>query len=274
MICPNCGGDFADWASKCPYCGNMNYQGAEKQYLDQLETLRQDMEELPEVSKEHYRRGIGGVVKRMFWPLLVLILAAVAIAALGMLWEQYQEKKYEDRYLRTYAWEKENFPQLNQWYEAGEYDKIVEFSDRLLEEDSEFQLNNWEHTVFVTDYYKPYGDCLLLRRTLEEGEIPSWEMVMDALPAGIFLGFYTTEERLEEKKEEMEKWGYGLTGDEVLKVKEYCLAARAVLYENMGFTEEEARALSLECTDEDGYMRYVPCYDYVDLVMERMGWDK
>ena len=274
MICPNCGGDFADWAPECPYCGNMNCQGAEKQYMDRLETLRQDMEELPEASKEHYRKGIGGAVKKMFRPLLVLILAAVAIAALGVLWEQYQDRKYEDRYLRTHAWEKENFPRLNQWYEAGEYDKIVEFSDRLVEEESEFRLNNWEHTVFVTDYYKPYGACLLLRETLEAEEIPSWEMVMDALPAGIFLAFYTTEERLEEKAEEMEKWGYGLTGDEVLKVKEYCLAARAVLYENMGFTEEEALTLSLECIDEDGYMRYAPCYDYVDIVMERMGWER
>lgn len=272
MICPNCGGDFAEWAPKCPYCGNMNYRGAEKQYMDQLETLRQDMEELPEASKEHYRKEVGGAVKKLFRPLLVLMLAVVMITVLGVFWERHQEKKYEERYLRVYAWEKENFPKLNQWYEAGEYDQIVEFSDRLWEEDSEFRLNNWEHTVFVIDYYKPYSACLLLHRTLEAGKTPSWEMAADALPAGIFLAFYTTEEKLEEKADEMEKWGYGLTGDEVLKVDEYRLAARDILYEDMGFTEEEARALSLECTDEDGYMRYAPCYDYVDIVMERMDW--
>ena len=172
------------------------------------------------------------------------------------------------------AWEKENFPQLDQWYEAGDYDKIADFSDRLWEEDSEFYLDHWEHSVFVLDYYKPYRDCLLLRQALDEGKVPSWEMTADALPAGIFLAFYTTEESLEEKAAEMEEWGYGLSRDEVLMAREYCLAARALLYENMGFTEEEAERLSLECIDEEGYMRYAPCYDYVDLVMERMGWEK
>lgn len=274
MICPNCGGDFADWAPQCPYCGNMNYQGAEKQYMDQLETLRQDMGELPEASKEHYRKEVGGAVKKLLLPLTILVLAAAAIAALGVIWERHQEKKYEERYLRAYAWEKENFPRLDQWYEAEEYDKIADFSDQLWEEDSEFQMDDWEHSVFIIDYYKPYRACLLLRQELEEGKVPSWDMVADALPAGIFLALYTSEETLEKKADEMEKWGYGLTDDEVLKVREYRLAARAILYENMGFSEEEAEELFLDCIDEDGYMRYAPCFDYLDVVMERMGWAK
>lgn len=272
MICPNCGGDFADWAPECPYCGNMNGQGAEKQYMDRLETLRQDLEKLPGMSEKHYRKGIGGAVKKIFWPLTVLALAAVTAAVLGMVRERHQEKKYEERLLRMYAWEKENFPALDRWYEAREYDRITAFSDRLWEEDSEFYPDNWSHAVFVFEYYKPYGACLLLRQTLEAGEIPSRDMVAEALPAAIFLAFYTTEEELREKAAEWEQWGYGLTGEEVFKVREYCLAARAFLYEDMGFTEEEAEGLFLECVDEDGYMRYAPCYDYMDTVMERMGW--
>lgn len=274
MICPNCGGDFADWAPACPYCGSMNYQGAEKQYLDRLETLRQDMEELPEESKAHYRRGIGAAMKKALLPLAVLVFAAVALAALGAAWERHQEKQYEERSIRQHAFERENFPKLNQWYEAGAYDKILDFDSRLWEEDSEFSLYSWEHYTFVSTYYKPYGACLLLHETLEAGGTPSEEMMLDALPAGLFLVFQASEEKLKQEVADRERWGdIGLTREEASLVTEYRSKAETVLYEDMGFTVEEARKLYEACVDEGGYMRYAPCYDYADTVIERMGWD-
>lgn len=274
MICPNCGGDFADWAPKCPYCGNMNYQGAEKQYMERLETLRQDMGELPEQSKAHYRKGIGDSLKKLLRPLAVLVLAVAALVALGMAWERHQEKKSEERSIRLHAWERENFPRLDQWYEAGEYDKILDFDSRLWEEDSEFSLYTWEHYTFVGEYYEPYRACLILHGALEAGEIPSEDMVLDALPAGLFLVLHVSEGKLKQELADKERWGdVGLTVEEASLVREYRGQAETVLYEDMGFTAEEARELYGECVDEDGYMRYAPCFDYADTVMERMGWD-
>lgn len=275
MICPNCGGDFADWAPKCPYCGNMNYRGAERQYMERLETLRQDLEGLPEESKAHYRKGIGASLKKMLRPLAALALSVAALVALGVIWEGHQEKAYEERSIRQHAWERENFPRLDQWYEAGEYDQILDFDSQLWEEDSEFTLYTWEHYTFVSEYYQPYRACMLLHTALEEGKVPSEDMVLDALPAGLFLVLHVSEEKLKAEVAEKERWkDVGLTEEEASRVAAYCEEAETVLYGDMGFTGEEAQALYGECVDEDGYMHYAPCYDYAETVIERMGWEQ
>ena len=273
MICPNCGGDFADWAPKCPYCGEMNYQGAEREYMERLEMLRQDLEEIPEESGAHYRKRIGTTMGKLLRRLSILVGVVVVLAVLRTAWERHQEKKYEDRTLRMYAWEQENFPVLDQWYEAGEYDEILDFERRLWAKNSEFGLYRWEHYLFVTDYYRPYAECLRCRQALTEGEIPSEEMVCDALIGGIFLACHTTEEKIKTQVAEKERWGQGLSEEEARLIADYCTAAKAVLCEDMGFTESEMAELYRNCLDKEGYMRYAPCYEYADVVMERMGWE-
>ena len=46
IICSSCGAEFEDTLPKCPYCGSLNYKGAEAEYLGKLESMRQDMQQL------------------------------------------------------------------------------------------------------------------------------------------------------------------------------------------------------------------------------------
>ncbi len=274
MICPNCGGDFADWAPKCPYCGAMNYQGAERQYMEQLEDIREDMEELPEESESHYRRHVQVALKKLLVLAAAVLAAGLAAAGLYLIWQHQEDKAYEARVLRRTEWEAEEFPQLDQWYEAGEYDRILERSYELLDENHEFNIYSWSHYQFVADYYQSYLDCLLLSQTLEEGGTPTADMAVLALRGSIFLLYDATDEKLNQQTEEWEKWGYGLTAEEVRLIQEdYRKQARQTLYEDLGLTEAQAEELYARCQTDDGYMDYAPFYDYGEQLAEQMGWE-
>ena len=39
IICSSCGAEFEDTLPKCPYCGSLNYKGAEAEYLGKLESM-------------------------------------------------------------------------------------------------------------------------------------------------------------------------------------------------------------------------------------------
>lgn len=52
ITCPACGAEYEDTLPKCPYCDLINYKGAEKEYLEKLEGVRQDMSELADVPEE------------------------------------------------------------------------------------------------------------------------------------------------------------------------------------------------------------------------------
>ena len=52
IICSSCGAEFEDTLPKCPYCGSLNYKGAEAEYLGKLESMRQDMQQLEQVPEK------------------------------------------------------------------------------------------------------------------------------------------------------------------------------------------------------------------------------
>ncbi len=272
MICPNCGGDFADWAPKCPYCGAMNYQGAERQYMEQLEEIREDMEELPEESEVHYQRHVRGAVKKIAVLAAIILAAGLAAAAGFFLLEKKEAAEYEARSRRRTAWEAEEFPRLDQWYEAGEYDRILEHSYELAMEEHEFNIYNWSHYIFIGEYYEAYLDCLYLHQEKEAGE-PFWtDMAPMALRSCIFLLYDTTEEKLEEQVEAMEQWGNGLTEEERALIQgTYQEQARQVLYEDLGMTAEQAQALYEESLTEDGWLDYGPVYEYGEELAEQLS---
>ena len=79
MICPNCGGEFADWALKCPYCGGVNDKGAEAEYMKHMEELRKRLDNLDEESEASYSKSMSRTVKRLLIVIGILLAAAVVI---------------------------------------------------------------------------------------------------------------------------------------------------------------------------------------------------
>ena len=46
IICPNCGAEIENDVTKCPYCGYINVEGAEKKYFDELDDIKEDLVEV------------------------------------------------------------------------------------------------------------------------------------------------------------------------------------------------------------------------------------
>jgi hypothetical protein len=105
IICSSCGAEFEDTLPKCPYCGSLNYKGAEAEYLGKLESMRQDMQQLEQVPEKELKKKLKKKQKFVI-KLLIILAALAAILAVIVFRAQY----IEPRDARAdYLWEKENF---------------------------------------------------------------------------------------------------------------------------------------------------------------------
>ena len=59
IICSSCGAEFEDTLPKCPYCGSLNYKGAEAEYLGKLEDVRRDMQQLEQVPEKELKKKMN-----------------------------------------------------------------------------------------------------------------------------------------------------------------------------------------------------------------------
>ena len=96
VICDSCGAEFSNDEPKCPYCGTMNYDGAEKEYFEKLENVRSDMEDLKTVSAEETKKEFkkqGSFIKKVLVVALIIGLLLVGMHILSELSYERDEKE-------------------------------------------------------------------------------------------------------------------------------------------------------------------------------------
>lgn len=168
IVCNSCGAEFGSEEPKCPYCKTMNYKGAEKEYFAKLEEVRADMEELSAVPKEEAKKELkkqGSFMKKIL--LVVLVLAALLFAV-----HYFVEKSYERDNKADFIWQETNFPIMDELYEAGKYEELVEFYTQAEEEGKPAYA--WEHTAFVRVYVSVQDYYHDLTYMEEHEEIEEW----------------------------------------------------------------------------------------------------
>ena len=57
MFCSNCGAELKESDVTCPYCGMLQPSAAESEYMQKLEHLKQDVQNLKAVPTKEYTRG-------------------------------------------------------------------------------------------------------------------------------------------------------------------------------------------------------------------------
>lgn len=119
--CPSCGYEFDGTLAACPACGTMHYPGAEADYLEHLDDVKEQLQSLDKVHGE----VAGREAKRQGKRILIIAAVILALAAVfgGILY--YWEHQYDRDSKADYLWQQENFPQWDQWYENGEYDQLL-----------------------------------------------------------------------------------------------------------------------------------------------------
>ena len=88
--CTNCGGEYTSDAAACPYCGTIYVAGAEAHYMNKLDNIREDMEDLNELARKETGAELKSAVKKTILT-VVFIVGGVALI-MGILYLIYYIK--------------------------------------------------------------------------------------------------------------------------------------------------------------------------------------
>ena len=146
MICGFCGAEFDDNLVKCPYCDSTNVKGAEAVYMEQLEDVREELDNLTDVPMNEIKKAAKKQLKFVgivLGVLLVLVLAASGFAY----WLEYQYKRDEKA---DFLWKEANFPMMQELYDEEKYDELIVFIEQATEDDK--PVWDWKHWEFINLY--------------------------------------------------------------------------------------------------------------------------
>lgn len=253
MYCRNCGAKFDDTEPKCPYCGTTNLVGAESQYMDNLEKLRKNTEDLEELPSETYEKQ----VKKHSLFALKIVLIVVGICAGLFLAIQLISKTHQiitDRTLlnskqEAREFEEKYFPILDKLYEEGDDDAVYNYLVSLYEEKGSDALFRWEHEIYYYYYgYHQYIQLLLKEAQTEEISESDWA-----------YGFYcalqlSSESILENDLEPMPP-------EDKEKLILLQKDASAFLEDHMRVSPQKQKQVYEECC-EDGFLSLEQCEKY------------
>lgn len=248
MECKSCAAHFDEMLPACPYCGTASIKGAQAQYMDKLEDIRSDVEDLGAVPAD--------VAKRELWKpfiiVLVVILACVAFLWIWFLLDTEPEEKTTERDSKgNYAWIQENSPVLNELYEKEDYEQLMELFEEAVAGGKPIQ--QWEHYEFCT-YLKQYIDIEdVLEKEVEGQEFSKYDYErLIYLYHSIPLVMDSTLLLQEEKD----------------KLRPYAQMLEADYETRWNFTQEELNMLE-QGKEEDGYLSYEAIEPVVEAWMER-----
>lgn len=154
IICDNCGGSFNNDLPKCPYCGALNPEGAEKEYSEKLENLRVNLDNVDEQAKEAFMAEV-----KTFFRVLLITVAVVGVFALFSFSTKNVVSTVDHAALRTKTDEKialiseahELTSVLDEYYDNGLYEKAIE---KINETRNKYasELYDWKHNAFMNTY--------------------------------------------------------------------------------------------------------------------------
>lgn len=146
--CPNCGAEIENDLSKCPYCGYINIEGAEKEYMEELGEIRVSLAEVDDEAAKTFKRGMSKGIRT----LLITILAILLVAALLTAWLAFETKDgpklfptAEDKAFAS-AYKLVAEEELEAAYEAGDIAKMAQIyhTARTEARVSLFGINHYE----------------------------------------------------------------------------------------------------------------------------------
>lgn len=247
--CPSCGASFDEMLAACPYCGSMNVKGAQAEYMNKLENIREDMEDLKAVPIEETKKELK---KQTRFVLIVLGIIA-GLLLLLVAWEWFFIYREEDRDRQAdYIWQQKTFPVLNELYEQEKYEEMMEICYQAYEEDR--PISAWEHLEFCSAMELFLDIEETWARELAGETLTNWDYY-DLLYAGLRVENYEKSTTFSAQEKE--------------KLAPYVEKIRADFKGRWDFTEEDLALFEKEAEENYGYISYETIEEYVDEWMER-----
>lgn len=152
--CENCGASFDENLPKCPYCGALNEEGAEKEYNEKLERIRTKLDNVDELASEEFKAEAKVFLKVFLVTLLVVGILGLAIyggrSAVGPV-GTISNRAVVDKKIESIAEFSKAVKEWNVLYAEGKYEEMVQ---TVNDNKSKFsgELYSWEHAQFVNGY--------------------------------------------------------------------------------------------------------------------------
>ena len=257
--CPNCGAEVRSSDTKCPFCGYINEEGAEKAYMDRLNDIKDDLDVVDEEAAKEYGKGYGKVFK------LILITLAVLLVISGIIYTSYAAKKkartaaentYGKNMLEEMAWKQEAFKEFDRLYESGDYEKLCE--DLYDAYEKHRIVFEWDHFWFVSTY----NDYLLTIEDLERVNEEGWHKYeAETIFYRCCFIYY---------RNDVYKYGEPdnrLTDEEIEKLQPVIAYMNGVLHDRLGFSDEDMEELKGTLVGDHNNLLYDEC---ARIAVERM----
>ena len=163
IICPNCGAEIENDVTKCPYCGYINIESAEKKYLDELDDIKEDLAQVDKEPVKALRSGLSKGVRVILVTVGVLLALAIVYVVL-LLYETRNKPKIfmsaEDE-AHASAYKVIAGKQLEEAYEEKDIEQLAVIYDTAY---SKERVSLWGDPHYETGYaascYMKLQDCL------------------------------------------------------------------------------------------------------------------
>ncbi len=252
MVCQFCGAHFEEMLPKCPYCDSTNIKGAEAQYMDKLEDVRTDMEELAQIPAQETKRELKKQTK------LVLIVIGLILGVFLLLvgielilsrgFDKSKQEKQED-----YLWKQEKLKTFDEVYEQGNDDALMELYYEAASEGK--PVHEWEHADY-SSVLAHYKELEYVWAKIERGEPPMSVSEYAELLVGYSFIEYYYDRVTEEEKE---------------RLAPYYERAKADYEARWDFQGKEWEAVEKEREENYGIIPYETAEKYVEAWLERQG---
>lgn len=247
MKCKQCSAEFDDNLSQCPYCGALNYTGAEQEYFQHLHSINDEMADMSDDSKETYQSGFKKSMTVALGIICGLIILIGLLIGLLFLYGNYCDKKSEEEYLAARIWKNTYYEELDTLYAQEDYDAIVHFLNDHVE-DKGYYPYEWEHLDFIQAYEK-YQLFLEESPDFDTNDLTSMYWTLYDILCIQTIGDQPYLVYTEEELEQIEEW----------KVETY-----AFLTDHMGMTESEIEEMKKETLSDDyAYPIASKCKKYI-----------
>lgn len=151
MICNNCGAHFDDDLPKCPYCGDFHYAGAQKEYMDKLENMKENLDTLEKSVPQMYTDELKTQVKHVRKIVLIIIsILAVLMLLFFMCFHLDSFSSRDEKQVLLFT--KETYPVADEYYEAGDYEGLLTFYHTSMSENENADFYSWDHYAFLICY--------------------------------------------------------------------------------------------------------------------------
>lgn len=178
VVCKCCAGTFDGELAKCPYCGYINETGAEKAYMEKMEGVRKDLDEVDDIVVSNFKQDLMKFLKAFGVSLGVIVVMALIVIN----GQAKNKEKERNEYAQKLEIQQFKFIKLdkaskrwNELYEAGDYAAMYETAHEVRQNYTE-EFCQWKHYAFYASYESYAKATEYLQLVEDNGHYSKYEM--------------------------------------------------------------------------------------------------